>query len=204
MHQTIISLLTTYRYAILFPIAALEGPVVSLAVGFLIHTGTLHFWPSYIVLILGDTIPDSFYFFLGYWGRNTKFTKRLIQKSEFFSRHFDTVERLWHNHGWATMFFGKLAYGMAPPFLASAGIVRMSFKRFITYSIPITLSQYLVFLAIGYSSGHLYKQASKYVTLAYVLLAIIVIAFIAIYFLASKYAKKKIITMEIQEKKKRY
>jgi membrane protein DedA with SNARE-associated domain len=199
MHGSIISLLTTYRYVILFPIAALEGPVVSLAAGFLIHTGVFRFWPAYIVLMFGDIVPDSIYYFIGYYGRDRSYTKKLIAGSKFFTKNIKKVEILWKKHGLATMFFGKLAYGLALPFLVSAGMSRVPFKRFIRYALPITLFQYALFIGIGYSSGGLYIIVSNHPVLASLVLSGMILAIVGIFVLVSNYAKSKIVMMEEQE-----
>ena len=69
-------LLMTYRYLILFPLAAVEGPIVALLVGFLISLGYFQFFPAFGIMILGDLIPDSFYYYLGRFGNK----KNLIEK----------------------------------------------------------------------------------------------------------------------------
>lgn len=196
MHIDIVSLLTNYKYLILVPLAAFEGPIVALAVGFLVHMGKLSFFPAYIIMLFGDIIPDSIYYYIGYSGLNAKWTQKVLNRSSFFQKHFDVVHRLWNEHTWATMFFGKLAYGMALPFLISAGMVKMPYKKFITRAIPITLFQYGTLMFIGYSSGGLYTAAIKYVHAAYYILAILVLIIATIYFFVSKYAKRKMIALE--------
>jgi membrane-associated protein len=199
MHISLTGLLTSYRYVILFPIAALEGPVVSLAAGFLVHTGVLRFWWTYLALILGDTVPDTTYYLIGYYGRDTKFTRKLISRSKFFTKHIKRVELLWREHGIATMFFGKLAYGLALPFLVSAGISRISLRKFLSYSLPITLFQYALFVGIGYSSGGLYMTVSSHPTLAYLVMSAFVLAIVGISVLVTRYAKRKILTLEAEK-----
>ncbi len=195
MNSTILNLLMIYRYWILFPLAVFEGPIVSLVTGFLIHIGALSFWPAFVILILGDIIPDSILYFIGYWGGNTKLVQKLISSSDFFNKHFDSVGKLWTEHGRVTMFLGKLAYGMALPFIVSAGIVKIPFKKFISYTIPVTILQYGIIISIGYSSGKLYAAAGKYVDLFYFTIAILIIAIAAIY-LVAKYARNKIVSFE--------
>ena len=53
-----------------------EGPVLAIIIGFLIHQGYLAFLPSYIILIFGDIIPDSAYYYLGRLGKH----KNIIEK----------------------------------------------------------------------------------------------------------------------------
>jgi len=195
----IILLLNTYKYLVLFPIVAVEGPIVALAVGFLVHMGTLEVVPSFLILILGDIIPDSFYYFLGYWGSDTKFARKLISRSSFFSKHLDLTHKLWTDHGKATMFFSKLAYGLSIPFLISAGSVKMPFTKFLNYAIPVTIFQYGVLMLVGYSAGRLLLLTSVYVNFTYYSIAALLVLFIIAYVMVSKYAKRKVEDIENEE-----
>ncbi|HYV33785.1 MAG TPA: hypothetical protein VE973_02975, partial [Candidatus Limnocylindria bacterium] len=131
MHSALL-LLLKYKYAVIFPLAAFEGPVVSLVVGFLVYSGVLNFWLALIILILGDIIPDTLFYFIGYFGQQSPFIQKHFLKADFFKNHFSLVKKLWQEHPAKTMFFGKLALGMALPFLVSAGIVKLPYKKFIS------------------------------------------------------------------------
>lgn len=185
-------LLTKYGYFILFPLAAIEGPIVSLGVGFLIYLGYFQFLPAYAVLLLGDLIPDTVYYYIGRFGSKRK----IIEK---YGSHLNLIEKLWQEHGRKTMFLSKLSYGLSIPFLISAGLVKMPYKRFIFYAIPVTLFQYGVIMAIGYFLGHSYRLAERYIQYAYVIIAVILIIFIISYVLVVKYARRQIKEMEQQE-----
>ena len=105
-------------------------------VGFLIYNHTLNFWPAFIILLIGDIIPDSIFYYIGYHGGKTGMVKKYVLDNELFKDHLNVIEKLWQEHPKKTMFFGKLAYGMALPFLISAGVVKMPYKKFITSAIP--------------------------------------------------------------------
>ncbi len=193
-NSTLISLLSVYKYPIIFPLATFEGPVVALVVGFLVSTGLFSFWPAYFVMILGDLIPDSMFYLIGFYGNGTKVAKRYLSKSEFFSNHFPAVRRLWEEHPVKTMFFGKLAYGMALPFLITAGMTKMPFKKFFRITFPITLFQYGALMFIGDRLGSLYGTANKYIEWFYFGLAVLVVIFIFIYLI--RFARNKVTNIE--------
>ena len=199
--STIISLILTYRYFIIFPIACVEGPFISLIVGFLIHLGYLEFIPSFLVLILGDLIPDSIYYYIGRKGNEKKIVEKYSSRLKGIAVSFSVLEKLWANHPKKTMFFSKLAYGLSIPFLISAGLVRMSFKKFIAYSIPASLFQYGLLTAVGYYLGKSYQLAEKYVKYGYILVAIVFIIFIAIYIYFVKRSRAELEKMEKVEEK---
>ena len=199
---TILALLLKYRYIVLFPLVAIEGPFVAILVGFLVFSGVLNLWISFGILMLGEVIPDTVYYSIGYFGGKTKFIEERFLRSKFFINHMDAVNRLWQEHTFKTLFFGKLAYGMALPFIVSAGIVKVPYRKFITYAFPISVFQYTVLTFAGYYLGSSYAVAATYANYAYLLLGALVVLFIGGYFVAIKYARKKVIDLERTEEHK--
>ncbi len=200
--EGILLLLLKYKYLILFPLAAFEGPIVGIIVGFLIFSGVLSFWPAFFTLLLGDIVPDTTFYSIGYFGQKSKFVEKYFLKSKFFINHIDIVKKLWHEHPLKTMFFGKLAAGMALPFLVSAGIVKVPYRKFITYTTPISIFQYSTLTAVGFYLGNSYAASFKYFDYAYVVLSFGILVFAIIYIIAVKYARKKMIDLEKTEQNK--
>lgn len=194
-------LLLKYKYLVLFPLAVFEGPLVSLVVGFLLYKGLINFWLAFLILLLGDIIPDTIFYLIGYYGRETKFVQNRVLKTKFFTNHLNVIEKLWLEHGRKTMFLGKLAYGMAIFFLTSAGLVRMPFRKFISYAVPVSIFQYGLIVLIGYLLGNSYVVASGYISSVYYLLGIVVVVCIVVYYLLVKYARKKIVMLIEEEER---
>ena len=190
--DSLVLLLTKYGYFILFPLAAFEGPMVSLAVGFFVSLGYLKFLPAYVILLLGDLIPDTIYYYIGRFG-----SKRKIM--EKYGSRLNLMEKLWLEHGKKTMFLSKLAYGLSTPFLISAGLVKMPLKRFVSYAFPVTVFQYAAIMAIGYYLGSSYQLAAKFIDYTGIIIAIVFVIFIAVYVFFVKYARRQIEKMEKEE-----
>ena len=190
--ESLIPLIEHYRYLILFPLAAVEGPVVALVVGFLISLGYLSFIPAYIILLFGDIIPDTIYYYLGRFGNYNKIKAKYFKSNGIISSNIHILEHLWNNHGQKTMFFSKLAYGLSIPFLISAGLVNMTLKKFLSYTIPVTIFQYALLVVIGYYLGQSYSLATKYITYGGLFFGGVLIIFVGSYFFIYKYAKTQI------------
>ena len=191
--QSVLDLIITYRYWVLLPLAFFEGPIVALFAGFLVSFGYFNFLLTYCILILGDFLPDIVYYFLGRYGNR----RNLVAKyGKYFGVKKNTEEfmtHLWHNHAGKTMFLSKLAYGLSTPFLISAGLVRMPFKRFMRYAVPISIFQYGLLLFLGYHFGNSYQLLGSYVQYAELALAALAIALLAGYMFFFKYAKKNLV-----------
>ncbi|OGF26937.1 hypothetical protein A2242_02885 [Candidatus Falkowbacteria bacterium RIFOXYA2_FULL_47_9] len=194
-----VSLITQYGYLILFPLAAIEGPVIALVAGFIVSLGYLQAVPVYVILIFGDIIPDIAYYYVGRFGNRRKLGEKYGARFGVLARNFKLIEKLWRDHGKKTMFFSKLAYGLSTPFLVSAGLVNMPLRRFVSYAVPVTLVQYIVLMTIGYGLGHSFQLAVgyfRYLELGIAIIIIILIAYVAL----SSYARGRIRELEQEEK----
>lgn len=189
----ILNFIVTYRYWALLPLAILEGPIIALLVGFMVHLGFFSILPAYIMLILGDFIPDSIYYFIGRFGNKNKIIKKYGSKSELLTRHLDHLEKIWHQNSLKTMFISKLAFGFSIPLLITAGMVHLPYKKFLWQALVVTIFQYGILMAVGYYLGQSYKLAIPYIKYAGFIFAGIIILLISGYFLFKIYIKNKII-----------
>jgi membrane protein DedA with SNARE-associated domain len=194
--NAIISLILTYRYFILLPLAFIEGPILALVLGFLVHLGYFDFIPAFLVMCAGDFFPDISYYYIGHFGNQKNFLQKYGTRFKFIKNNFPIIEKLWRDHGFKTMFLSKIAYGMSTALLVSSGLARMPFKKFAPYAFVVTLLQYGIIMTLGYYLGYSYVYAAQYVKLAGVIFALILIAFIFVYVKIQKYANQEINKLE--------
>ena len=194
--DTLIHLIEQYRYWVLFPLAVFEGPVVSFVVGTLVALGYFDPYIALGVLILGDLIPDTGYYFLGRWGAGTALAKKYMAKLG----SMEIVRRLWHEHGGKTMFFSKLAYGLSTAFLVSAGLVQMPLRRFLRYALPITIIQYSALMFLGYHFGNSFGTVTNILDHIQIVIAAVIIVAIGYYFL-TRYMRTRLLKEEEEEEK---
>lgn len=186
--DSIYSLVLTYKYLILFPLAVLEGPLLAMLGGFLIKAGYLSLIPTYIILVLGNVIPDTVYYGIGRFGHKKNFIEKYGAKFSFVRNHFPLMEKLWATHFRKTIFLSKLAYGLSTPFLISAGLVKIPFKKFISYTASIDLFDIAIFIALGFIFGQAYEKVSSYINDAGILVAILFLLFILLFRFITKRA----------------
>ncbi len=185
-------LLLKYKYAILFPMACLEGAIVGLAAGFLVYNGTLHIVPTFIILLLGDFVPDTIYYFIGRMGDHEKIIIKYGEKFKFVKGGLGAVQNLWKVHPRKLIIFAKVTFGMSIPFLLSAGLFKIPYRRFISYTIPVTLIQCSIVLGLGYFLGKSYDVATNYIRYGYLFVSIIfIIIFIGYILFVRHYSKKE-------------
>ncbi len=194
--QIILKYLSAYGYIALVPLAMLEGPIIALVAGFMVYLGVFSFIPAYLIMLLGDFVPDSAYYAIGYYGKKDKLITKYDTKSKLISRHFGYIEKLWHGHTMKTMFVSKLAYGFSIPLLVTAGLVRLPYKKFIWQALIVTLFQYGLLMTIGYFLGQSYMSAAPYVKNIEIIIAVVAVLVIVLYFLIQRYFGKKISKIE--------
>src|SRR4029077_8252652 len=134
-------------------------------VGFLSTTGVFNIFVAYFIFAFCDIIGDIVFYSIGRAGKKKDMLKK-VARIIGLKRHHETVRILWFNHGRKAMFFGKLAFGLPGPILISAGLVKLPFRQYLSYAIPISFGQYAVFLALGYYFGNEYKTLSRDITYA--------------------------------------
>jgi membrane protein DedA with SNARE-associated domain len=173
--------------------------MASLIAGFLVFRGYFNFFPAYGILILGDIIPDTIYYYIGRYGQDNFIVKFFTNKFTSLLGNKNVVKKIWENHTKKTMFLIKLAYGLSVPFIVSAGFAKVSYRKFISSAIFVTLVQYGLIMLGGYYLGQSYKLGGTYLEYTYIVITIILIIFVAFHAGFAKYAKKKIFRMEEEE-----
>ncbi len=194
-----IELVLTYRYWILFPLACFEGPITGFVVGTLVALGYFNMFAVFGLLVMGDVVPDVTYYIVGRYGERRSLITRYMGKIGITAEHFGAIHRLWHEHTGKSMIFSKLAYGLSTPFLISAGVVHVGLKRFLRYSLPISIAQYTILMGLGYFFGAAYYPL---ITTSINGIGILIAAttLIAVgYYLFTRYMRQKFLKMEHME-----
>lgn len=179
------------KYIVLFVGTIIEGPVIMVASGFLIHNGFLDLFPSFIAITLGDLVGDVIWYGVGYYiagpilsrhGRFMSITPELFEKAK----------ELFHKYHTRILIISKITmgFGMALAILMAAGATRVSFKKYMFLNIVGEIAFVAWMLAIGYFFGHLYVSIPASLKVFFIIFWVVVIALGINKF--SKYMKNKI------------
>lgn len=185
----ITQLLLQYKYLILFPIIAIEGPVATVIAGFISSLGYFNLFVAYLVVTAGDVAGDCVYYAIGYWGRE-KFLKRWGKYIGFPLEKVVHVEKHFERHGVKTLFIGKMTHGIGGIFLVAAGLVKMPFSKFVGANFGATLIKSLALILIGYFFGQAIMKINS--ILEFISAISISIGIIVSLVFFSYYRKKKV------------
>lgn len=151
----LLEIVIVYKYLIIFPVAVIEGPLVSIAAGFLISNGTLNFAVAFLLLVLADLVGDSIYYSLGKWSRRG-FLKRFGRYIGINEDRVMALEKHFHHHHWKIIIIGKMQ-AIGSLILVAAGIAKMPFIKFMWFNFLGTIPKVLILLAVGYFMGYGYQ-----------------------------------------------
>lgn len=177
MPRHLLRFLIQYKYQLIFPIAVLEGPIITIISGFLISRGYLSFLPTLIIVFCADMLSDSFFYALG------RHARKFVEKIRFLKISENRLKKLeshYEEHPRKTITASKASYGIGALLLVAAGASKMGYNKFVEYITPANAVKSLTLLLIGYYFGKAYRQLGTY--LGYYALVVIVALPIVYYF----------------------
>ncbi len=160
-----------YKYAVLFPIMVVEGPIATVIGGFLASLGYLNIFAVFGLAVLGDTVGDLIYYVIGYSGR-----KRFLSKGSFLGinkERMAAIEKHYDLHAGKTFILGKITHTFGFAVLLSAGIAGVPLWTYIWFNFLGTLPKVVVFEIIGYYFGANYQKINNLISDASIIVFIV-------------------------------
>ncbi len=173
------------KYLIIFVLAVIEGPVLTMLCGFLVLLGEVNPFIAFVFILLGDLVGDSLYYLLGKWSRARKSLK-LMRFLGITRARLQLIEQHFKKKPIKIMALGKAAHGIGPVALIAAGLAHFPYGEFLLVNLVLTAIKSFVLMLVGYYSGHAYSQVSS--ALDWVAFAAIT-AFLIMYFVFLYFTK---------------
>jgi len=185
----ILQFLQTSGYGIMFIIMLVEGPIITYVASFAASLGIFNIFIVVILSILGDVIGDIILFFIGRISKEANI-ERYVHKSMNMTRMDKLKMYLDENPGKAITVI-KLTPLLPIPGLILAGASNIKFKKFIIYSVVVSLIYCLSMAVLGFYSGVAFLTIAKYVKYAEYLVGGTVLLIILVFYII-KFISKKI------------
>ena len=176
--QAILDFLSFSRYAVVFVLCIVEGPVVMITTGFLYRLGQFELVPLYFSLMAGDFVADLVWYVIGRFG-----ARKLINRyGHFFNitpEIIDKIEKRFKTYQDKILFISKITmgFGFALATLLVAGMLHVPFKR---YAILNFLGGFIwtaFLMIVGYFFGNVYSSIAGPLKIAFIPFAVIVVVF---------------------------
>jgi len=160
---------------LLFPLAVVEGPIVTVIAAYLASLGYLNIFAVFAVVVSADLVGDSIMYSLGRFGHDL-IVKRWGLHFGLDAQQLAGIEAHFRSRGGRTLLIGKLTHAVGFIILFAAGASRMSFRWFLLYNFLGTLAKSLFFVAIGYTIGYAYSEIDSYILRASTIVFIAAVA----------------------------
>ncbi len=185
----IIHILIQFGYPLIFAVTIFEGPIVTVISSFLASLGYFNVVIIFAIVVSADLVGDTLWYFVGYFGR-----KHFIERyGHFFgitTERIFKLERHFSAHAGKTIFLAKITHAIGLPFIIAAGMARVRFKTFFSYSLWATLPKSLIFVLLGYYVGRSYQKINTVLKDFTIAVIMLVMAFGILYYLHHKYMEK--------------
>ena len=191
--QQVFSWIISHGYPLIFLVMCVEGPIITAAAGFAAALGYFNPWAIFVISILGDLIPDSIYYLIGYISRG-KILDKIAAYFGLTKKRVSRIEELLRKHFGKTMLALKLTPIVPTPGFMLVGFLRLSFVKFTGYSAAVTIPKSAIFLMAGYFFGQMYNinQYLHNLVILIPIVVLIVVVLIVAYQKISKIITKKI------------
>ena len=163
--ESTLQAIESYGLVVLFLLAIVEGPIVTVIAAYVASLGHLNIVSVYAVVVVSDLVGDSICYGLGRmgdefrimrWGARMGVTKIRLAK----------LKQQFHVSGGKILLVGKLTHAAGFPILVAAGVSRMSYPSFLWFNLLGTLPKSFFFLLVGYTLGYAYKDIDVYISRA--------------------------------------
>ncbi len=182
-------------YLLMFLVMLIEGPVITAAGAFVAALGFFNIWIVLILSLLGNIIPDIAYYMVGFWGRE-QFVDRYGHYFNLDKKKMEHLEEMFDKHAVKSLVIIKLVPLLATPGLIVAGLTRIDIKKYMKWSLIITVPSSLFYLILGYYFGAAYDAVAHYLRIGGYLILFLIIILAAIVYLERKVSRKLAEEME--------
>ncbi len=159
------SLILTYKYWIILPLAVIEGPVITIIASFLASIGLLNIFFVYLLVLLGDILGDIIHYFVGRIGGI-----RIIKKyGHYFKVNEDSIDEVKtkyfnsKNSLWKIITLSKITHAPSSLVMLVSGMVKVDFKQFLIITTTNNIFKVLAFVLLGFFFGKSYLVIENYI-----------------------------------------
>jgi len=181
----VIPLLARYGYAVLLPIAVVEGPGVAMITGALVAAGQFNGLVAGLLLVAADLVGDALYYGLGRFG-HAPLLKRISKRLKLKPERLDRLEQRFHDNDWKLLMIGK-TQALGSIILYFAGASRMSFPRYMALNLIGTVPKVVLFELVGYFLGQTLLHSTHYINYLTVILFGVALLLLLLYWLIRRY-----------------
>ncbi len=145
----------TSKYVLLWLVWDFEDTVAMMTGGLLVRLNSVDFWVIYPLLLSADIISDITWYAIGHFG-GRPFVLRWGYLFGLSETIVEKLEHRFHKYHTSILIASKLTmgFGLATGILFTAGMLRISFTRFVVINVLGSLVWVLCMMGVGYYFGN--------------------------------------------------
>lgn len=189
MHPAL-QFISHYGYLVAIPIMIIEGPIITLVMGFLSSLGLFNIFLVIVLGVISDLISDAIYYWSGYHG-GPKVLEKLKIPQIHENDPLQGLKERFEQHPGKIFFTVKVLTGLAHSTFVLAGVTRINYPRVLKYTIPggIIWTAGLAFL--GYYFGKNATHIHELITRTGIIMFSLLVIFLVYKFWFGKYIGRK-------------
>ena len=168
-------------YVVIGFFAVVEGPIVAIGAGVGFALGYVNPFAAYAIVLGGAIVQDLVYYWLGRWAASVEKVREIATRTRLIRKNFLTLETSWREDMLATLALSKFAYGLYAPFIISAGMSAVPFRKFMLYSVGMAGLVIAFWCGLGYGFAKLYGVGGHFGR--YAVIGLGIVAIVAMFFL---------------------
>ena len=159
LHQ--LTTLKIWNYLLVLVAVVIEGPVATLLGGVWAAMGRVSFWGVLATAFLAGLLADSFWYYLGYYGREQLLGRwgRLLRVDVEAINRMEEV--LFGRSAARVLFVAKLTSALVIPALIAAGITNMGWRKVMRTILPAHLLWSAGLTGLGFVMADSYRLISQ-------------------------------------------
>lgn len=187
----LLSFLSHYGYALLIPLAIVEGPFVTMVAAFLASMGVMDAVIVYFIAVFADFFGDSLWYWAARLGRN-KFLSFALKHGEglgITDENLARAEGKLKRHLLETVIIGKVTDVLMIVIVIASGVLRVGYKKLIGITVSIDIFKDLAFVLIGFYFGRYISAISNNLDRFYAVSTLAIVIVLVVY-LNTKYVHR--------------
>lgn len=159
----ILEFISSYGYWIAVPLMILEGPLITIVMGFLASFGVVSLPVIIALSVVSDLISDTIYYWSGYHGGPKVLARFKVRDLESNS-NLQRLKEKFETHPGKIFFAVKVLTGVAHTTFVLAGVTRINYLRMLKFTIPGGIVWSASLAMLGYYFGRNATSISKALT----------------------------------------
>lgn len=186
----ILQFISTYGYWIAIPIMIVEGPIITIVMGFLSSFGLFNILLVIMLATVSDLISDTIYYWSGYHG-GPKVLEKLKITQVHGNEELQKLKLRFEQHPGKIFFGAKVLTGIAHATFVLAGVTRINYGKILKFSIPGGIAWSSGLAILGFYFGKNTTSIGKLLSSTGIILFSSLLAFLFYKFWFGKYISKK-------------